>query len=402
MKIGIVTTWFERGAAYVSKQYEQVLEQEHDVFIYARGGEEYAQKDSEWDKDNVYWGKRISSPVSTYIDKKDFIKWLLDNKIELVIFNEQRWWEPIFICNKMEIKTVAYIDYYTEETMPFFAAYDALLCNTKKHYKAFSWHEQTFYIPWGTDIDLFTYNKTSQSDKVRFFHSCGVSPGRKGTELLIKAFDKLYINTQNCILIIHTKINIEQSLPDSKKIIQDLKHKGALEIIEKTVSAPGLYCKGDIYVYPTQLEGIGLTIAEAISSGLPTIVPNDGPMNEFVEDGISGKLVKVKRLFARSDGYYWPKNECDIKDLTKQMAYYVENINKIDDYKNGAREYAVKYLNWNKNITQINNLMGTIRFLEKSITIEKKVRKYFLEKFPGIYSFHWLYRLVYIVYKKLK
>ena len=33
MKVGIVTTWFERGAAYVSRQYAQLLEADHEVFI---------------------------------------------------------------------------------------------------------------------------------------------------------------------------------------------------------------------------------------------------------------------------------------------------------------------------------------------------------------------------------
>ena len=64
MRIGIVTTWFERGAAYVSKQYEKVLEdQGNDVFIYARSGEKYAIGDDNWDKDNVYWSKRYSFPI---------------------------------------------------------------------------------------------------------------------------------------------------------------------------------------------------------------------------------------------------------------------------------------------------------------------------------------------------
>ena len=34
MKIGIVTTWFERGAAYVSRQYRDVLAQKVPVVLY--------------------------------------------------------------------------------------------------------------------------------------------------------------------------------------------------------------------------------------------------------------------------------------------------------------------------------------------------------------------------------
>ena len=58
MNIGIITTWFERGAAYVSKQFEDIFSLNHNVFIYARGGEKYAKGDPKWNRPNVTWGKR--------------------------------------------------------------------------------------------------------------------------------------------------------------------------------------------------------------------------------------------------------------------------------------------------------------------------------------------------------
>ena len=62
MRIGIVTTWFERGAAYVSRQYRKQLERQHEVFIYARGGERQAIQDPKWDDKNVTWGKASVIP----------------------------------------------------------------------------------------------------------------------------------------------------------------------------------------------------------------------------------------------------------------------------------------------------------------------------------------------------
>ena len=39
MNIGIVTTWFESGAGYVSRQYKKILESPgNKVYIFARGG----------------------------------------------------------------------------------------------------------------------------------------------------------------------------------------------------------------------------------------------------------------------------------------------------------------------------------------------------------------------------
>lgn len=92
MKIGIVTTWFERGAAYVSRQFMELLQSTDEVFIYARGGEKYAKGDPRWDLPNVWWGKK-SNPKSIlygdrYIDKNDFHKWIRKNEIQLVLFNQ--------------------------------------------------------------------------------------------------------------------------------------------------------------------------------------------------------------------------------------------------------------------------------------------------------------------------
>jgi len=81
MKIGIVTTWFERGAAYVSKQYKELLEQNNEVYIFARGGESYAKDNNNWDDDNVYWSKKLYSPFSVFtIDEKEFKKWITNEK----------------------------------------------------------------------------------------------------------------------------------------------------------------------------------------------------------------------------------------------------------------------------------------------------------------------------------
>ena len=35
MNIGFVSTWFERGAAYVTKAYIELLKDENNIYIYA-------------------------------------------------------------------------------------------------------------------------------------------------------------------------------------------------------------------------------------------------------------------------------------------------------------------------------------------------------------------------------
>ena len=343
MNIGIVTTWFERGAAYVSKQYADLLQKDFNVFIYARGGEMYAIGDKKWDKNNVTWGKKSNIPFIAALDLSDFKKWLITNKIDVVFFNEQYWLQPVILAKKMGIKTGAYVDYYTKESIPLFVIYDFLICNTKRHYQAFKWHPQAYYVPWGTDIDLFKPAKSNNA-KLTFFHSAGYNPQRKGTDLVIKAFSSLRGKAD---LIVHTQAPISNFFPELKPVVKEMSASGDLKIIERSVPAPGLYHLGDVYVYPSRLDGIGLTIAEALSCGLPVIISDNPPMNEFVNNDI-GSLVKIVKLYPRDDRYYWPQCEVDSDDLKRSMLEYLNRSNLILKSSN-ARKYAENALNWKAN-----------------------------------------------------
>ena len=377
MKIGIVTTWFERGAAYVSRQFEKVIGEKHQMFIYARGGEKYARNDPEWDHPNVYWSRRYRL-VDSYIDRKEFVRWLTENAIDAVIFNEQRYFEPLLWCKDLNVKSIAYIDYYTEEMLPLFDAYDALICNTRRHCSAFEEFEHVFYIPWGTDVDLYKPSKLEGSlveqNRVTFFNSAGVSPQRKGTDTFLKALNKCKVHP-NIKAIIHSQVNLKKCLPHLAETIDRLVESGKLEIVEKTIPAPGLYHRADVYVYPSVLDGIGLTVPEAISSGLACIVSDNPPMNEFVQPEF-GSLIPITRLYARSDGYYWPQCKCDVDALSEMMVHLADVPQNVVEMKNNARRYAVEKLSFAKNASGIFELLEKIRVRTISDELREQIKSF--------------------------
>lgn len=403
MRIGIVTTWFERGAAYVSRQYRDALNNGNEVFIYARGGERYAIGDKNWDEPCVTWGKKIPIHMPMSVDLADFKKWIIDNELDIILFNEQQWWDPVILCNKMGIKTGAYIDYYTKETIPFFGLYDFLLCNTKRHCSVFYWHPQTLYIPWGADLALF---KPASLDPVQkgfttFFHSAGVSPERKGTDIAIKAFNEVAGPAR---LVIHTQCDIEVYYPELKSIIAQLTRAGKLQIIQKTIAAPGLYHTGDVYVYPSRLDGIGLSLSEALGCGLPVITSNNPPMNEFV-DSTSGALINIKELYSRKDGYYWPMCNPSVEHLQQIMQRYVDEMHTLREKKISARIYAERYLDWAKNSTNLSESINQFNIIpldrkniDKVVAYEQKrsnMRTRLYRLFPWIYvPFVWLWPFI--------
>jgi glycosyltransferase involved in cell wall biosynthesis len=348
VRIGIVTTWFERGAAYVSRQYRDLLRRQgNGVFIYARGGERYAVGDPNWDTPEVTWGEEPEVDAITAVNKRDFLGWISANKLEAVIFNEQWWLPPVLWTRDMGCKAIAYVDYYTERTVPLFAIYDGLICNTKRHADVFTWHSNCLYVPWGTDVTLFhpVENMPRTGKGPVFFHSAGISPARKGTDLVLRAFAGL---PGDASLVLHIQGVSFREIPDMRPLADELTRQGRLKIYDEEVPAPGLYHLGDVYVYPSRLEGIGLSQAEALACGLPLIVPDNPPMNEFISPE-SGVAVPVEKLWARADGYYWPQCQADLDGLTSAMRSFMDDFASLEERKRAARAYAERRLDWFEN-----------------------------------------------------
>lgn len=376
MNIGLVSTWFERGAAYVTKMYKEALDEKNNVLIYARGGEHFARDDKNWNQDYVTWGLNLRG---TSINERHFKKWITKNKLDVIFFNEQR---DFSIVAKMKkefphIKFGSYIDYYTEPMIKLYEIYDFIICNTKRHYEAFKQNKQEkYYVRWGTNIQTYNDENKKQNEQVTFFHSMGMS-NRKGTDLLINAFinGKLYEQSK---LIIHTQKSIDKTFNIETENLRDYN----IEIINKTVTAPGLYHLGDVYVYPTKLDGLGLTLYEALAAGMPVITTDFPPMNEVIDNDLIGKRVKVKQLHSRSDGYYWPLSICDENSLIESMKFYIDHFENMKEYSQEARKTAIEKFNFKDRYEQINEIFTNAKaknfnkeIYNQIISTEKKEKR---------------------------
>ncbi|MDB4540237.1 glycosyltransferase family 4 protein [bacterium] len=358
MRIGIVTAWFERGAAYVSKQLRDSLASEHDVYIYARGGEAFAKDDPNWDHEYVTWGKQPLVTEITAVHIKHFKNWIRRKNLDIVIFNEQRWWRAVLAAREAGVRTGSYVDFYTQETKPCFDAYDFLICNTQRHTSVFKEHSQVIFVPWGTDTATYKPARTSPPQKLRFFHSAGMNPHRKGTDIVLKAFSDLA--SDKAELIIHSQKDIAACFPHLNNLIKGLKANKQLTIVERTVTAPGLYHLGDVYVYPSRLDGIGLTLPEAISCGLPVIATDEAPMNEFFNSGF-GVPIPVTSRTPRDDGYYWPEVEPCVDSTTRAMQQYIEMGDVVLKQSRSARNHAVTKLDWRQNSVKLSHALANIK-----------------------------------------
>lgn len=388
MNIGFVSTWFERGAAYVTKSYVELLKQNHNVYVYARDGEMQGKGDPNWDYDYVTWGLKLRGTSINFIH---FKKWIKKNNLDVIFFNEQKHMEIVYKIknNFPQIKLGSYIDYYKENTVKEFHLYDFLICNTKRHYSVFKDHPQSFYVPWGTDTQLFKPHD-KENEKLTFFHSAGMSI-RKGTKLIIDTYinGKLYNESK---LVIHIQKDFEKTFGYK---IKDLE-KYNIEIIERTVTAPGLYYLGDVYIYPTMLDGLGLTMYEALSSGLPVITTNHAPMNEVINNKI-GYLVDVEHLRSRWDGYYWPLSIVSTESLQESMKYFVDNYHLLPQIKEKARKEALNKWEWKDRAKEINEIFKNTRVIvdkpEKELISQLSGSESIMRKVGSSYLYGFLNKL---------
>lgn len=361
-RIGIVTTWFERGAAYVSRQFRDALARDFEVFVYARGGERSARGDDRWDTAEVTWDEGPKPLYTSALNRDRFLRWLDEKRIELVLFNEQRWWPPVQWCDERKIPNGAYVDYYTPEMVRLFGLHDFLITNTRRHHSVFLWHPQCYYVPWGTDVSLFQppEERLVNPPRVTFFHSCGMDPKRKGTDLTVRAFARV---AKQARLVIHTQVRVERVIPALRPALWRLQRTGALRLIHQTVPLPGLYHLGDVYVYPSRLEGIGLTICEAMAAGLPVICTDTAPMNEFAAPETNW-LVPARVVGRRKDGYYWPVCEAEEGALAAAMQECVRQADRLPSLKLRARRYAEQHHDWLKNAAALPEILAGVRWLD--------------------------------------
>jgi 1,2-diacylglycerol 3-alpha-glucosyltransferase len=388
--IAIVTTWFPAGAGYVSKAYRETLEKENNVYIYARGGKNM-KGDSVWDDRAVTWAV---SKFPRDIKIKHFLQWLKNYKIDVIIFNEQRFWEPVIQAKKAGYVIGSYIDYYTEETVPLFEIYDFLICNTKRHYTVFDWHSNCIYIPWGTNTEVFKPNAHNQERPITFIISLGwegdYTGDRKGLFYAVQAFKEI---KGECILKIFSQIPLKNCKPAWRNLIDG---DARILFIVGTFD-PFPFSEGDIYVYPSRLDGIGLSLPEAISSGLACITTDNAPMNEFVVNNYNGRLVQVSRFISRPDGYYWPQSIVSLDSLVSAMQWYIINKDKVVEHGSNGRLFALKELTWEANSSELNNTLQIIveskvsrkiasELLLKSVIIDRRLYPSFFYRFMKFFT----------------
>jgi hypothetical protein len=202
----------------------------------------------------------------------------------------------------------------------------------------------------GIDTNDFNINKEPLIDKKdgKFrFVAVGEYITRKGWDLLIPAYLAEFDRNDNVTLIIKSYCG-SKKLDDSKqKIKEDIiryrsESPNALypnilfigDILSNN-RLPNLYTSSDCFVLPSRGECFGLPIAEAMSCGIPCILPNNSAYLDFVNNS-NGWLINVNGfenyglLDSHSILYKDSRSpKIDVNHLRKLMRYVYNNREEV-------------------------------------------------------------------------
>lgn len=146
-------------------------------------------------------------------------------------------------------------------------------------------------IPNGVDTYTFRpLDEPRQSSEVNIL-CVGRLIERKGQHFLLRAFANLRGQCDHPVNLILVGTGDAQDLLHS--LAADL---GVADFVKFTgfVSRddmPAVYHQADIFVLPSQNEGMSIALLEAMASGLPVVVTATGGTAELVQEGVNGYIV---------------------------------------------------------------------------------------------------------------
>lgn len=205
-----------------------------------------------------------------------------------------------------------------------------------------------FVFPHGIEKNKFPFKQRKKDDKFKFLY-VGECSDRKGIFHLVKAFIDLFGYNENVELVLRSN--------DSMLFYGGEKLKKLIEpypniIWNHTNTTHDELCKlyeeCHVYVYPSRADTFGMTLLEAMSSGLPIISTKEPGVVELID----GRYDVIHTSSVKVEDHPWMLGnwgEPNQNGLRSKMLWLYENYNTLDwnELENHS-EYVNEELNWEK------------------------------------------------------
>ena len=191
----------------------------------------------------------------------------------------------------------------------------------------------------GIDTEKFNYVKRNRKKELRLIYVGRIVP-EKGCKILIEAISKLPKDIELKLVIAGDGTQYDECVALSKQ----LGLQNQIEFLGSRNDVSELLAKTDVFVHPvTCEEGFGITLAEALATGLPCIAFEKGAVKELIEDGVNGfctRDVSVEGMSRLIEKMYTLFSS----EKFEEMSYNAAISGKKYDIKNTVQQLHELYL----------------------------------------------------------
>lgn len=326
----------------------------HDVICYNRKGKHALDKKVKTYKKSIYKGVILKECIT--IDKKGlaavtssfFGTWkILFSNADIVHYHAEgpcAWmWIIKLLSKKKIVATIHGLDWQRAKWGSFATKFikfgekcavkyaDEIIVLSKNVQKYFqdTYNRETVFLPNGVNepekIKIDIMKKKYNLEKDDYILFLGRIVPEKGIHYLIEAFKNIKTNK---------KLVIAGGASDTNQYYADLKSSS---LNNNSIIFTGfvqgkelgeLYSNAYVYCLPSDLEGMPLSLLEAMSYENCCLTSDIEECAEVIKNmGVTFK-------------------KANIKDLENKLQYLIDNKNIVDKYKNNAKNYILKKYNW--------------------------------------------------------
>ncbi|MES2179813.1 MAG: glycosyltransferase [Gemmatimonadota bacterium] len=189
-----------------------------------------------------------------------------------------------------------YVPMWEQGSVPLEAQFaDSIVCVTKHTYQTMSPKENQFqtlqYLPWPVETNGSTKRVVTSVKTI--LHNAGSLGGnlRKGTYQAIEMFQKSGLGKKGVTLIIHAW---KPPTPELAALL--MKSPDGIiwsnQFLERADDIYATY-EPDLLLCPSKIEGHALVVLEAMARGIPALVTDSPPINEY-EHQMNGDFMLLK------------------------------------------------------------------------------------------------------------
>ena len=281
MRIGIVSYWFNRGQAVVSRHIRSIFDDlGHETFVLARRTRKSFFKPFFVDHEDVWNQSGVTEGSAYDLSETEYLQWAKDTGVEIVFFDQNLQFDAIAALRRLGIVTIGrfvWESFGPDNRVAAQKAYDVIYSLTRCEQARYArMGIESPYVSWGCHPELLAVSPSpAEKGVIRFFYPGGYLSKRKPTEATIEAFRR--VDDPRARLFIKVQHGdrgrelAEFASATDRRIdvlVGDLPMKEHL----------ALFAGSDVSLAPSRWEGLGLHLFEAVAFGIPTIT-NDAPVS---------------------------------------------------------------------------------------------------------------------------